>query len=223
MPVGIETVLSPTAENLADVYAEALLEVIPEDAQAEPLAEELCQLAAAVAAVPGASELFAQTAVTPEKSVALVGRVFARRVSANLEALLATMASNGRLALLPAVARHFRTLLDRRQGRFEVHVTTAFRLNASDRQKLTDSLRDILGIEPLLRCHVDESVLGGVIIRVGDEVYDASVASDLKQLKSRLGRNGRTAPDSETKTTEQTHTPDHPEAPGDMSNGDRSA
>ena len=85
-----------------------------------------------------------------------------------------------------AIARRFRELLSARQGRVEVLVTTAVPLDEQQRDRIVEALRGALGIEPLLRTSVDANALGGMIVRIGDRVYDASVATELERLRQSL-------------------------------------
>ena len=180
-----ETVMAPQAVAIADVYVEALLGLTPDDAQAEALADELLQLMNLLEQVEGLDDLLAATSGTAAQ-VALVGRVFGGRCSEALEGLLATMAGNGRLGLLRPVAQGFRRRLNARQGRMEVTVVAARELDAHLRQALIEALRDVAGAEPMLVVKVDPSLLGGVVVRVGDREFDGSVAGGLRRLRRRL-------------------------------------
>ena len=116
----------------------------------------------------------------------LVGRVFGGRVSERTEALLDVLSRNGRLGLLRGIAGAYRDLLHRREGKVEVSVRTAQPLDDAERKELAGRLREAFGAEPLLRLTVDESVLGGCVVQVGDERFDASVAGELQRMRQRL-------------------------------------
>lgn len=180
-----ETVLEGQAIAVADVYVEALLGLVGDDAQADALAAELESLVSVLEAVEGTSELLG-AATSNAGQTEWFQRVFAGRCSRTLEALLAIMARKGRLGLLPLVARRFRAALNTRQGRVEVTVVAARDLDEAHRKALSDTLREVTGAEPLLRTRVDPSLLGGVVVRVGDREYDASLVGQLKRLRRRL-------------------------------------
>ena len=180
-----ETVLEGRPLAVADVYVQALLGLMADNAQAEALAAELESLVTLLGAVEGTAELLG-AATGNAGQIERFQRIFAGRCSQTLEALLAIMTRKGRLGLLPVVARRFRTALNARQGRVEVTVVAARELDEPHRKALSDTLREVTGAEPLLRTKVDPSLLGGMVGRVGDREYDASLAGQLRRLRQRL-------------------------------------
>ena len=70
----------------------------------------------------------------------------------------------------------------------EAEVRSAFPLDDGQQQALAEALRRRLGREVSLRCRVDASLLGGVVVRAGDWVLDGSVAGRLRRLASELAR-----------------------------------
>jgi len=184
--VRIMSVMDPADRRLAEVYARALLELPGGDEQAEDVWRELRGIVGLLAEVDGAAEVFASPLLSDIRRAELTGDVFGGRVSERTEALLGVMARNGRMPLLAAVAERLRALLDERRGKVEVVVTTARPLDAPARGELIRTLREALGAEPLLKTEVDKNVLGGMAVRVGERLYDASVAADLKKLKDAL-------------------------------------
>ena len=67
-----------------------------------------------------------------------------------------------------------------------VDVTTADRLDDDHTRQLKDALRSMLGGEPELAMTVDPDVIGGVLLRVGDTVYDGSVAAELERMRAMI-------------------------------------
>ncbi len=199
--VTAETVLEGQAIAVADVYVEALLGLVADDAQAERLAGELQELASVLTGLEGAGELLG-AATSDAGQTAWFQRVFAGRCSQTLEALLAVMARKGRLGLLPLVARRFRLALNARQGRVEVTVVTARELAEPQHRALSETLRAVTGAEPVLRTRVDPSLLGGVRVRVGDREYDTSLAGQLKRLRWRLRAAARRSGSSSGEPTD---------------------
>ncbi len=104
------------------------------------------------------------------------------------------MSRNDRLGLLRQVCRSFDTVLDERLGRVEVTVTTAIEMDEGQRRQLVKTLRQMLDATPRVNALVDAELIGGMVVRVGDRVFDASVAGDLHRLGARIAR---TAPGGE--------------------------
>ncbi|MCD6364443.1 MAG: ATP synthase F1 subunit delta, partial [Planctomycetes bacterium] len=116
----------------------------------------------------------------------LVVRTFGGRVSAPSEALLAVLARRGRLDIIREVAAQLRKALDRRLGRIDVTVTTAFELTTAQRRAIARQLSKALGAEAVVSARVDPKLLGKAVVRIADKVYDASLARGLECLSQKL-------------------------------------
>ncbi len=101
---------------------------------------------------------------------------------------LGLLAQNNRASALPAVAKSFAALAAARRGAVAAEVTTAVPLTDAQATGLKSSLRQALGKDPELTIRVDPAILGGLRVRVGSRLYDASLKGRLDQLKSALKR-----------------------------------
>lgn len=180
------TVMDPQAWTVAEVYARALLGVCPSDEQAEQVAVELDQLLALLADFPQFQSLLTRSPLSEKNKRQLIARTFGGRVSRPVEGFLDVLARRGRLDLLAVAASQFRRLLDVREGKVEVTITTAVEIEPPQRQAIATELTAKLGHEVVLTTEVQESLLGGVVLRVGDRVFDNSIEHDLKKLQRQL-------------------------------------
>jgi F-type H+-transporting ATPase subunit delta len=117
-----------------------------------------------------------------EEAAALLGRHAGREVM-NLARLLV---GANRVGELDAIIEQYQLLADEAAGRVRATATTAVPLTRSDADKLEASLSRRLGREVRLDNVVDRSVIGGLVLRMGDRVIDASVATRLQQLRRHL-------------------------------------
>lgn len=101
---------------------------------------------------------------------------------------LGLLAQNNRASALPAVAKSFAALAAARRGAVAADVTSAVPLTEAQQTGLKSSLRQALGKDPELTIRVDPAILGGLRVRVGSRLYDASLKGRLDQLKSALKR-----------------------------------
>jgi F-type H+-transporting ATPase subunit delta len=186
----VESVMDPRELSLANVYAEALLELLPRDDQAETVAEQLEQIARMTHEVDGFQDLLEAAAMDDEQRLAMVRRVFASCVHGTLMDFLCVLAENDRLGLVRGVARRFRKLLWERQGVVEVVLTTAVEMDTDELDALKAMLAEALDASPVLHTRVDPSLIGGARVQVGDRVFDASVARNLRLLRSALVERG---------------------------------
>jgi len=182
----LPSVTDPTAITLSGVYAEAALGLIDTNAGAEGICEELNAIVELMDHVEGSAELLTASLISRDERQRLVQRVFQGRCSEEVLALLGVMARNERLSLLREVARQFRRMLNVREGKVEVAVTTAVELDGPGRDRLVAMLGEALGAEPLLKTEVDGALVGGAVVKVGDRVFDASIAAELKRLRQSI-------------------------------------
>ena len=85
-----------------------------------------------------------------------------------------------------SVATAYRTLHDKKTHRVVVHVTSAVALTDDERGRIVNQLKNVSHLEPILQESVDPDILGGIIIRIQDWVYDASVRSRLQAIRQQL-------------------------------------
>ncbi len=186
-----ESVMDPASESLAGVYADALLAQVPSDGEAEEVADELDAIVELLDAIDGFEDLLTAALIGHDERCELLERIFHGRVSEPVEATLQVMGAAGRLGLLRTLRRVYRSRLHRRQGKREVTVTTAVALDDAQQAQVHASLAETLGAEPVITWRVDDGLLGGMVVRVGDHVYDASLQAELGHLQQRLSQQVR--------------------------------
>ncbi len=101
---------------------------------------------------------------------------------------LGVLAANRRAGALAPIIEAFERLVEAHRGVISAHVTTAIALSPAQTDTLSAALRSALGKDPLIETHVDPAILGGVKVRVGSRLYDASLKSKLDSLKFALKR-----------------------------------
>jgi len=106
-----------------------------------------------------------------------------RPEAANLALL---MVRRGRPRAIPRMVEHFRALVRRHRGIALAEVRTALPLEESQRVAVTERLHELTGDEIEITEMVDESLIGGITVRIGDQLYDASVRNRLERLRARL-------------------------------------
>ncbi len=99
------------------------------------------------------------------------------------EGLINTLIDNKRIGLLYEVAQKYIFLNEDLKGKGVAFVTTAVALTADLEQKILEKVGELTGKKVVIKSKIDENILGGFILRVGDLQYDASIASKLGNLK----------------------------------------
>lgn len=119
-----------------------------------------------------------------------------RLVEVNPEALklVSELVAKGRLAEIGDIADEYQRLVDDHrgiEGAEVAEITTAIELDDEDKLRLSQRLTSIVGKPIVLKPKVDRSVIGGIIIRVGDKLIDGSIRSKLEALKREMGRTAK--------------------------------
>ena len=112
--------------------------------------------------------------------------VFADRVPAPLLNFLLVTIDKRRQRLLPAIAREYRKLWDDHAGRAHVEVTVARPLDDGTFDGLSRRLSDLLGVTAIPHVKISPEILAGVVIRVGDTIYDGSLRRRMESIRQRL-------------------------------------
>lgn len=171
-------------QRLGGIYAIALLGAASEERSADDIVDELGSLVDDVLTpFPDLEMTLASPRISPAEKEGLLDRIFAGRASESLLTFLKVVASNGRLDCLREIRNAAREELNRMHGRVAVTVTTAEPLDESVRGEIVNQLQVATGAPVDLRCHVNPAIIGGMVVRVGDTVYDSSVVNQLARLK----------------------------------------
>jgi F-type H+-transporting ATPase subunit delta len=175
------------AEHVAKVYAEALLGAAENQGQTDAIVEEFDALLAEVLdQYPQFAELLAALTISQDAMVGILDRTFAGQVSPLLLSFLKVLARHGRLNCLRSIQRQVRDGYDKLRGRIRVQVVTAVPLDEAQSQQIRQSLQSVLGQEPIVEHVTDAELIGGAVIRVGDTLYDSSVARQLETLRQQM-------------------------------------
>lgn len=175
--------------EVAERYAQALFELALQDRTLADVSGDLENLKAALGESLDLRRLISSPAFGSEdKGKALVA--VAMKLGAGMLTLkfLGLLAENRRAAALPAVIAAYRKLYDQHRGVIAADVTTAVKLTAAQQKGVARALSQALGREPEIRTVVDPSILGGIKIKVGSRLYDASLKTKLDSLKFALKR-----------------------------------
>ncbi len=171
-------------QHLGNVYAKALLAAAEKAGVAEQVVEELEAIVSDVLAkLPQLDELMRSPRLTHEERLPILDKAFGGQVSPTTLTFLNVVSRHGRLDCLRAIARAARKQLNAARGRVEVIVETAYPLNNHVLARISERLSAMLGSQVMLSTQVNEDLLGGLVVRVGDTVYDASLAAQLKRLQ----------------------------------------
>ena len=172
--------------GIASQYARALLELANERQQAVPVAEEMRGIREVVDSSPTLAAFLRDPGISETERDEMLQRIFANRVSPLVFNTMRVLNSKGRLGLLAQVAEQYQDLLDEQTGKIEVDVTVAQRLDAETLEQVRQRVSSALKKDAIVHQYVDESIIGGLVLRVEDKLIDGSVRAQLEAMKRRL-------------------------------------
>ena len=172
--------------SAAKRYASALLQVAQEQGKVSAFDAELQSLAAIFGGNSSLQTALGSPVVPPSKKKAIFEALLPKLgISPSLRNLIHILIDNERIAEIPLLAMIFRDLADELEGRVRVKVTSATELGDNE-AKLKAILEKTLKRQVLLESTVDPRVLGGLVVRVQDRVFDASIKGELERWKEAL-------------------------------------
>ncbi|HEX2251900.1 MAG TPA: ATP synthase F1 subunit delta [Thermoanaerobaculia bacterium] len=174
------------ARAVAQVYATAMLETADEQGAADALREELDELGALVASDRALRDYLTNPAADAGERSRVIERLFRGRTSDLLVDSLQVLNRKGRMALLAAVVAAYGESHDVLRRRVRVKVASAVPLTAAQRARLEQAVLASTGSAPSLEETVDPSLLGGMVVRIGDRKTDGSVRTKLQAMNEAL-------------------------------------
>ena len=174
-------------QTIARRYATALADVAIDRNEEREVQRELDQWASMIEAHPQLKEVFANpTIVYDHKRKVLEDLIARSRVRETTASFLRVLLRNQRLSQLGVIAARFGLVLDERGGMVAAHVTTARPIPEELKNSLHESLAAATGRKVRLSFSTDESIIGGLVARVGSTIYDGSVQSQLDRLAAEM-------------------------------------
>ena len=166
-------------------YAEAAFQIADRDGTLEGWLKDL-DTAAEILGVEDVARLLANPAIPFDARAEIVDQVLGKSVSEKARNLVLLLVRRGRIELLPRVATEYRRLYDRREGIVEATVISATELDKGELAAIRSRIGELTSGKVEMTTSVDPSILGGVIIQLGDQLIDGSVRGRLERLRNQL-------------------------------------
>lgn len=184
---------SGRTDAVARVYAGSLYELASADGgpyRAGEIAEELEEIVR-LSESDERLEGFLNSRIIPVKQKRdTIDKIFGGRASDLLVRFLKVVNDKERLAHLPEISRALTHLHWEASGKIEVELTTATEIEGEELERMTARIRDALGSDPVLTLKTDARMIGGMRLRVGDQLIDASLATRLAKIRESLSQSG---------------------------------
>ncbi|MBI3822576.1 MAG: ATP synthase F1 subunit delta [Planctomycetes bacterium] len=176
-----------SAKRLATIYGEALLNAAQAASNVDTVLEEIDSLVDDVLAKnEQLAALLAGAAIGRHARKEAIDKAFAGKASDTFYKFLLVLNDHDRLDLLRPVRRALHELNDERTRRLRVYVTSAVKLSDDFQNRIRTAVHDYFKLEPILVLHEDKAILGGMKLRIGDTVYDATLRTRIENLRNQL-------------------------------------
>ena len=172
-------------EQVARVYAQALFDAASQAKVVEPVRRELGDFVAALAASAPLRKVLADPQVETSAKTRVLAEV-TRGGQPLLTNTLQLMLERGRFAAVPELRTAYDALAIVEEGVVEVEVVSAAELPPETEKKIAARVQEATGRRVELARRVDPSILGGLVLRIGDVIVDGSVQARIRQLRRRL-------------------------------------
>ena len=176
------------SSDLAKRYARAFFDIAVEEGKIEDYGRELLSFSSIVVQNKALQEFLANPIfeLKAKKTVIeeLLGRVTMSDRTANFLRLLV---DKQRIGMLGEVENAYKELMDKTLKKVRVSVRSAYPLNAELEQSLKQRVADMTGKEVEMTVEDDSSLIGGLVVRVGDTLYDGSIKAQLGNIRKLLG------------------------------------
>lgn len=176
----------PGAQAIAGLYASSYLEA----AKANDVQQADEELASFIDEVlipnPEFRTVLVSDSIGRDDKLALIDRSLVPNCSEFFANFLKVLVRHGRMGLLEQIREVVNEIREELAGQQRVEIRSARPLSDASRGQIADQLKTKLGFDPILVESVDESLVGGLVIQIGDTVYDSSLRTRIKTLAGRL-------------------------------------
>ena len=172
--------------SLARRYAQALFLSSQEKDLLDQVEAELKMVVGTIEGNDDLAQIMDRDLVSPEKKKEILEKLFSGKISSQTMSFLKLVLDKRREKHLQEMLVEYVALADTARNMLEAEVKTAAELSPQQQETLKQGLSAFSGKEIRLKIEVDPSLLGGVMIKIGDKVYDGSARRQLQSLRKRL-------------------------------------
>lgn len=170
--------------GVAGRYATALFELATEAKTVDAVATDLDSFSAMIAESADLQRLIGSPAFSAQDQVAAVNALLAKAGIAGLAAnFISLVASKRRLFALPGMIRAYRAKVAEAKGIVSAEVTLAEEPSAAQLKDITATLKDVAGQDVALSVKIDPAIIGGLVVKMGSRMVDASLKTKLNSIR----------------------------------------
>ncbi|HEY9879578.1 MAG TPA: ATP synthase F1 subunit delta [Leptolyngbyaceae cyanobacterium] len=179
---------STVTSELTEPYAKALMSIAKDSNLADQVGEEADRILELLGSSEELAQFLASPLINPEAKKGVLSQVTADQVSPFVSNFLMIVVDRGRIMYLADILRQYKTLLRELNQTVLADVTAAVDLTNEQREAIQNRVKEMTGAQQVdLSIQVDPALIGGLIIKVGSQVVDASLRGQIRRIGIELG------------------------------------
>lgn len=178
-----ESVVNTDRQHLGRVYAQALIAAAGKAGKVESVVSELGSLVEVLGKLPKLKAMLESPRVGADDKSRIIDKAIGSKASPELVRFVKVVTARGRADCLAAICQAARAQCDEAAQRVQAQMITAQPVDDGVRRQVAEQMKKLLGKTVEVNASVDPEILGGLIVRVGDTVYDGSLRNQLNQIK----------------------------------------
>jgi len=178
-------------EMVHKVYARALVDLALEQGSLDEVASEMAQLEQVINREPKIALLMSAPTLNNEQRQAILENIFKGRVNPIIYQFFVVLNRKGQLGRAPATILAFRDVYGQQYGVVEVDAYVANAIDQARKEAIEKMVGGILGRDVAVQVYVQPELIGGIRLRIGDQLIDATVISRLQRMKQQIIEAGR--------------------------------
>ena len=175
------------AKLISGTYGEALFELAVEEDRLDSFAEEIRSLQQILSENKDLDKLMNHPKISKDEKLQVMENIFKERISEELMGLLSIMITKDRYRELDSVLEYFLNRVKEVKGIGVAYVTTVSGLSDTQKEQIVAKLLATTGYQQMeMHYQEDQSLIGGMVIRIGDRIVDSSIRTKLEELQKQL-------------------------------------
>ncbi len=175
--------------QLANKYAVAIFELAKEENQLEAYGDQLAEISQTIAGQADLKAFINNPQVQPQAKKELLSKLFKEGLASSVYNFIMLLIDKRRESILEEIAGRYQALSDAARNIVKAEITVAAALSEAQQASLVAKLEKVTGKTVFVSTHIDKSILGGVIVKMGDKLIDGSVCSQMQSLQKQLMAN----------------------------------
>lgn len=173
---------------IANRYAEALFQIGEEEKLTDMLYQELSEIVNLIKVNQDLFSILKSPVISKKEKISLIDNIFEDKININIKNFFKILIEQDRISFISDISDSYKELLNEKNNILEGFVISAIPMKKEEIKELEEKLSEKYNKNVTLENKVDKSILGGVLIRLGNEEIDGTVKTRLDKMKEQLSQ-----------------------------------